>query len=230
MTDPLVTATMAEYQRVAIAAPPPTADDHRLAQRLSGSGKNPGLTVRWLVDGQAEITSTSWVGVVRFSNLEVHVVPKLAGGDLGVLRMLAYTSDLDMLRSLPDQRLPSQGRNLFDLLCLLLSQETQRLLRDGLLRDYRTVEESLDVVRGRLRYRDQLLRRYGQLDQLECRFDEHDSDVPENQFIAAALLAARPQISDGAIRRHVGAVRADPERSLHPTQRRTKLVPRSHHL
>lgn len=204
MSERLILEPLAEYQRVTVPAPPPSPADLRLAQRLSGTGGEPRLTVRWLVDGQIEIVSTSWVGVVQFSGVEIRVVPKLAGGDLGVLRMLAYTTDLDMLRSLPDQSLPGRGENLFDLLCLLLTEETHRVLRDGLLRDYRSVAETTEVVRGRLRYRDQLLRRFGQLDQLECQFDEHDSDVPENQFVAAALLAARRQVTDPWIRRQVG--------------------------
>ena len=72
---------------------------------------------------------------------------------------------------------------------MLLIEEVKALIRDGLIRDYHTVDDSVDVLRGRLRVREQFLRRYGQLHRIECSFDEFDGDIPENQMLAAALLA-----------------------------------------
>ena len=79
---------------------------------------------------------------------------------------------------------------------MLLTEEIKALIRDGLIRDYHPVEDSLDVLRGRLRVREQFLRRYGQLHRIECSFDEFDGDVPENQLLAAALQAAAPRAGD----------------------------------
>lgn len=189
-------------RHVATAASKPTDADERFAERLGPRGEGPArLDVRWLTSGNVEITATSWVGVVRFSSLEVHVVPKLVGGNLQVLRMLEYALGVRMLRRLPTQRtVASQGHDLLDLVCLLLLEETQALLRDGLLREYREADDDLQMLRGRLRYRDQYLRRFGQLDRLECRFDEYDSDNPDNQLLAAGLDAARRTANDPDIR------------------------------
>jgi 5-methylcytosine-specific restriction enzyme subunit McrC len=52
-------------------------------------------------------------------------------------------------------------------------------------------EEAISTLRGRLRLGEQIRRRYGQVDVLECRFDEHEADVLENQVLLAALEAAR---------------------------------------
>lgn len=171
----------------------PSAADERLAHRLAGDGNEPArLDVRWLANGHVEVSATSWIGVVRFSGIEVHVFPKLVGGNLRVLRMLEYALGVRMLRRLPAQRpLAAEGDDLLDLVCLLLVEETQAVLRDGLLRDYREAEDDLSALRGRLRYRDQYFRRFGQLDRLECRYDEYDSNTPDNQLLAVALDAAR---------------------------------------
>lgn len=189
------TISLDEYKSARAPSGPPSAGDLRLAALLAGRDVEPRLTVRWLAGNEIDVTASSWVGVVRFSRVEIRVLPKLVGGPLRVLRMLEYSSGPNLLKRLPTHRpLPSDGDDLFELICVLLAEETKALVGDGLLRDYRPVEESLQVLRGRLRHRDQYLRRYGQLQPLECSFDEYDSDVPENQLLAAALRVARNQV------------------------------------
>jgi 5-methylcytosine-specific restriction enzyme subunit McrC len=200
------TIVLGEYERRRLAASAPSQADLRLAAHLSGDADDDDsrsrLRIRWLQSGDIEITATSWIGVVGFTHFDVHVVPKYVGGPLRVLQMLEYATGVKMLRRLPSTRpLPADGNDLFDLICLLLTEEVLALLRDGLLRNYRHVEDSLPVLRGRLRTRDQYLRRYGQLDQLECSFDEYDADTPENQLLAAALTVARKRASDPDIKR-----------------------------
>jgi 5-methylcytosine-specific restriction enzyme subunit McrC len=144
------------------------------------------------------------VGVVQFEQFEVHVVPKYVGGNLGILRMLDYTRGIDALKRAPAVReLAMEGESLLDLIAMLLAEEATRLVRDGLLDDYITREEDLTTVRGRLLVREQVLRRFGRLDRLDCRFDELDADIPENQLVGAALLAARRCCSQVALREKV---------------------------
>jgi 5-methylcytosine-specific restriction enzyme subunit McrC len=179
-----------EYTATRTPVLAPTTSDLALADRLKGEDGR--LKVTWLSGGDVEIISTSWVGVVRFSTFDAVVVPKLVGGTLNVLGMLDYATDVDMLRRLPDLRpLPADGTDLLDLICLLLAEETKALIRGGILRSYHVVDDQLTVLRGRLRLREQFGRHYGQLHHLECRFDEYDADVPENQLITLALNRAR---------------------------------------
>jgi 5-methylcytosine-specific restriction enzyme subunit McrC len=191
-----------EYETRVIDCPPPTLVDRRLTEILAAGGKSASrMDVRWLTEGQMEVTTYSWVGVVRFSAVEIRVVPKLIGGALHVLRMIEYAHGVRLIARLPTNRpLPAEGTDLFDLVVMLLVEETRALTRDGLIRDYRAVEDSLDVVRGRLRIREQYLRRYGRLHRIECAFDEFDGDVPENQLLAAALQAVGTRVRDLDIR------------------------------
>ncbi|WP_128108343.1 McrC family protein [Mycolicibacterium elephantis] len=193
---------LGEYDTRRVVTAPPTIDDQRLAERLSAGGDlQPRLLVQWWADGTVQVTASSWIGVVRFSHFEVRVVPKLVGGSLRVLRMLEYTSGVRLLAHLPVERdQPSEGRDLFDLIVMLLAKETRVLVHEGLIRDYRPVNDSLDVMRGQLRLREQYFRRYGALHLLECRFDEYDGDIPENQLLAAALAVARSRVQDPHIR------------------------------
>src|SRR4051812_47861438 len=117
MTTTRTTIELSEYQRRRVAADAPTEADQSLADRLMSDETDARLAVRWLANGDVDITASSWVGVVRFSKLDVLVVPKLVGGALRVLRMLDYAAGVNMLRRLPSDRpLPADGTDLFDLI------------------------------------------------------------------------------------------------------------------
>jgi 5-methylcytosine-specific restriction enzyme subunit McrC len=179
---------LAEHQFTRALVVPPTEQDLRLAKRLRERSM---LDVRWPIGGDVEVTSGPWVGVAHFDAFDVAVEPKLVGGELRVMRMLEYSSGIDLLRLLDvDRPLPADGGDLFELVCLLLAQEVQALIVDGILRDYHAVDEELGVLRGRLRHRDQYLRRFGRLDVLECTFDEFDANTPDNQLLTVALARA----------------------------------------
>ena len=193
---------LAEYQAKCVPALNPSPADTALASELAAGGDvEARLDVRWLANGKIDVRASSWVGVVRFSAVEIRVLPKLVGGELKVLRMIEYTDRIDLLKHLPpDQQLTPTGDDLLELIVRLLAAEVKQLLRDGLIRDYRPTEETLTVMRGRLRLRDQFLRRYGSLHQLDCAFDEFDGDIPENQLLGAALAAASNRVRNSTLK------------------------------
>lgn len=193
---------LVEYQARCLPAASPTPADTALAVKLAAAGDiEARLDVRWLANGKIDVRASSWVGVVRFSAVEIRVLPKLVGGELKVLQMIEYTDGIDLIKHLPpDQQLTAAGDDLFELIVRLLVAEVKQLLRDGLIRDYRPTEDTLTVMRGRLRIRDQFLRRYGSLHQLDCAFDEYDGDIPENQLLGAALAAASNRVRNSKLR------------------------------
>jgi 5-methylcytosine-specific restriction enzyme subunit McrC len=196
-----VRVTLSEYTTATVECGLPSPTDRKVADTLAASGDDAKLRVRWLIDGRAEISASSWVGVVRFSNLDIRVVPKLVGGELNVLRMIEFASGVDILRRLPNLReLPPSGEDFLQLVCLFLAEEARWVVRQGLLRDYRATEDAIGVLRGRLNVRAQYLQRFGRFDLLECHYDEYDGDIPENQLLSAALsvathLARGPELS-----------------------------------
>ncbi|MGW7205182.1 McrC family protein [Streptomyces sp. NPDC054837] len=150
------------------------------------------VRIRELAGGRLEVTAGPWVGVVRLDACEIRVLPKYLGTQLDVLRMLEYAAGRG-LPALDAARTVREGSpHLRDLVALLVTEECERLLARGVRRDYVTVEEDLPAVRGRLLADRQLLRHYGRLDRLACRFDEHDTDILDNRLCGAAVdLAAR---------------------------------------
>jgi 5-methylcytosine-specific restriction enzyme subunit McrC len=181
----------------------PTTSDEQLASHLR---VGPGFVdVDWLHDGEMRVTTKAWVGVIRFSRVELRIVPKLVGGDLGVLAMFSYCSGWKSLTHLNSLRtLATGGANLLDLVCHLLSDAASTLIREGLLQDYVAREELLPALRGRLRFRDQAMKRFGVMNVLECAFDEFESDILENQIIGAGLRRARSLATDDVVRERSG--------------------------
>jgi 5-methylcytosine-specific restriction enzyme subunit McrC len=155
------------------------------------------------------VSAQSWVGVVRFSEFEVRVVPKLAGGNLGVVRMLDYASGVGALRRQAAQRqLETKGASLLELVAWLFADACAQIARDGLLSDYVTKEDSLHVLRGRLRTLEQATRRFARVDPLEVSFDEFDTDIPENQIISAALATTRSVVRTPIVQRPIRRMHA----------------------
>jgi len=132
------------------------------------------------------------VGRVRLAGSDIIIRPKLAGLELGLIQMLEAVGGLERLSRLPVDRTLSIGATggLFDLLSVLLAEETVRLIREGLSVGYDEREEDLGVLRGRLLVREQALRHFGRADRLACRFDELDHRTPENELLVLALATA----------------------------------------
>ncbi len=130
------------------------------------------------------VTAAFAVGAVRCGELVVRVQPKV--GVLQVLRLLARSHSIRGLwldEALVDV---ADDADLSGVLAVLFAAEARSALAGGPLRGYRTEDQTLPVVRGRLRLRDQELRRFGMLVPLEVMVDEWTADTDENRRIRAA--------------------------------------------
>ncbi|MEF9885712.1 McrC family protein [Streptomyces sp. P9-A4] len=187
--EPVRPIELVEYGTAVFEGVRLTAPDRRL---LDGGAFDSRLRVRQLSGDRLEVTAYQYVGTLRLESCEIRVRPKYLGTDLDVLRMLdhAWSGAHDPLPIRQD--FLAGAPNLRDLVCLMVVEHGERLLRRGVRHDYLTVEDDLRVVRGRLLPDRQLLRHHGRLDRLACRFEEHDADIDDNRLCAAALaLAAR---------------------------------------
>lgn len=61
----------------------------------------------------------------------------------------------------------------------------------GLLHGYRSHDDALQTVRGRIRIDDQVRDRFGRMPPVEVRFDEYTDDVIENRLLLAAIVTLR---------------------------------------
>ena len=131
---------------------------------------------RWLLRPQGK------VGAVSVGEFEVRVAPKVPinrivfmlahamGGVTWQEQSVGVEHDVDIVHVLAEAYL----------------RAVSRALRPGLIQGYRLAEESLPVVRGRIRIGEQLKRRPGMWLPLEVSYDDFTIDTAENQILLAA--------------------------------------------
>lgn len=134
-----------------------------------------------------KLTPQSKVGAVQIGGVQIHVAPKIPIHR--VIFLLEYSnSGVTWREDLVDVH---EAPNLLLGVVQAFERITSRALRQGLLQGYRTVEEQLAVVRGRIREADQLRRQFGLPVPVEVRYDDFTADIPENRLLRAATLAAQ---------------------------------------
>lgn len=167
------------------------------------------------------------VGAVRVGKLEVRVAPKVPIDR--IVFMLGYR-----LRGIAWQETPvsvEAADEVVHVLAEILTRAVTEAVRPGLLQGYRVAEESLPVVRGRIRIDEQLKRRPGVWLPIEVTYDDFTVDTPENQVLRAALegLQRNPLVPIALRRRMNGLLLqfADVSRLVRgatlPTWRMTRL-------
>jgi 5-methylcytosine-specific restriction enzyme subunit McrC len=182
--------------------------DLRLAARLRALPRDAQMDVQ-PAEGGVAVRSTGAVGLVRFTNFEVRVDPKLPGDHIQLFRLVEFASGLEGLVPLVGSpRLRGADASLLDFIVELLSSATDRILAAGLRADYVEREDDLRALRGRLLADRQELERFGLYDRILCRYDEHEHDIPDNQLLALALAHGSRIATLPRVRRRARALAA----------------------
>ena len=140
----------------------------------------PTQTGSWLVSG------TGKVGVARVGDILLRLTPKVPIARifylLGFGRRFAWRDDLVPYDTADD---------LVHVLADAFARQAERALARGVIQGYVERDDELAVVRGRLRHREQVTRRFGQVTPLLVRYDDFTIDIPENQLVRAAAKVLR---------------------------------------
>ena len=128
------------------------------------------------------LTPGSTVGALDIGDLSVSIRPKL---DISrVLFLASYAMGAFVVR---EERFDfEEAPTLVEALASALAAAARRAFARGLLHGYRTEEEALHTVRGRIRFDDQLRRRFGVPVPVEVRYDEFTDDITANRLVKAA--------------------------------------------
>ena len=126
----------------------------------------------------------STVGAVEIGGLSVLIQPKI-----GIPQLLSLACYAMGAYRLQEERLFDFEERvaLPDALALALGAAARRAFSRGLLHGYLTEEEALYTVRGRIRFDEQIRRRFGVPLPVEVRYDEFTDDVLANRLVKAAV-------------------------------------------
>lgn len=152
-------------------------------------------------DSTFNLRPSSYIGALNVGNLAVVVRPKIPISR--VMFLIAYSLDPKNWRR--DSVGWARDQDVLEAIALVFARRTRQAIRRGLLQGYRREEDALNTVRGRIRFGDQIRRRFSLPLPIEVAFDEFTEDIEENRLLKTAIhllghnsirsLAARQQVS-----------------------------------
>lgn len=191
------------------------------------------LDVRPAGEGRFRLLPNGRVGAVRFDDVQIEVRPKHGLAASALVFLLGYAKDPGFR---PEGVTADDFSDLWPAMAESLATAVGRALSLGLLQGYRTEQEALMTVRGRIAFEEHLRRRPGMIVPIEVRYDDFSVDIPENQLLLAAihLMLGIPRLREETSRkllhlagRFEGVARL-PRGFAPPRWRRNRLNERYH--
>ncbi|HIM96334.1 MAG TPA: hypothetical protein EYM57_00320 [Gammaproteobacteria bacterium] len=123
-----------------------------------------------------------------------------------LIEMLDTAGDIEGL-SAQQAGLGVSNHRLLDVFIRHFLKLLEAQLQQGLLRDYRDVEDTLDQVRGRIDLIRQQRENLFKPQRLACRFNELVADIPVNRLLHSALICMSNLASSSMLRQHIQSMR-----------------------
>jgi 5-methylcytosine-specific restriction enzyme subunit McrC len=172
------------------------------------------------------------VGAAQIGSMEVFIRPKVEIARL--LFLLGYAEHGNAWQQ--DTVRVADSADLIPVIAQALWRQTESAIHQGLLPGYVLVEESSQVLRGRLRESAQLHAYHGLPLPLEIRHDEFTIDIPENQILRTSCerMLSIPRVDSESqqmlrrLLRDFGDVTVIPRGSPTPSWEPTRLNARYH--
>lgn len=134
--------------------------------------------------GRAILQATQYVGILSLPDgPTLQIQPKASQTNL--FKLLQYAQGVRS-ETIEQETPIAAGRTFIEALAALFEAELDSVIRQGLHRDYRRVEQVKNELRGRLDVQKQIQRQGATPTQFECSYDELTYDTIPNQ---AALFA-----------------------------------------
>ena len=165
-----------EYRRSGPVALSVAERDALLATGVASIEPAPGASGAYI------LTPGSTIGAIAVNGLSALIEPKI--GIPQVLSLACYAIGKVHFRK-EDFDFPEEYA-LPDALAIALAGQARRAFAGGLPHGYRAEEETLYTVRGRIRFDEQLRRRFGAALPVAVGYDEFTADILPNRLVKAA--------------------------------------------
>ena len=130
-----------------------------------------------------DLTPDQRIGIICLPDLLVEVRPKIDAP--AVLFLVSYACEA--ARWFDTQPDLASGDDLVEMLAIMYARLVEHTTRRGLLAGYLSHDDALPAPRGRIRFDEQLRRRFMLSPPVEVRHDDFTTDIVENRLLLAAL-------------------------------------------
>jgi len=135
-----------------------------------------------------------YVGVLQVGDLTIEILPKLSRPDNGsdarwqtALIEMLRTCKLLKVDSLSSANLSIRPHAILELYFELFIEEVEKLLRQGLLRQYRRRDGKLEVLKGRLLLHKQMRTQFADATHFYTEYEQYSYDNHYNRILRAGL-------------------------------------------
>ena len=186
------------------------------------------------------LRASNYVGVITTKRgTVVEILPKIDLGESSCtshertreafLMMLRTYGGLKRTKSLPPSAIRALRRfPLLEVFVHLFLENVGLLVRGGLGRQYRTIQENLSFLRGRIVFRDHLRENLIDRSRFYVEHDELNPNRPANRLIRTTLDRLKPIVREGRNRRLLADL--EPAFSAIPTSQNVRADWRSHSI
>ena len=134
-------------------------------------------------EGAYMLKPSSFIGAVNIGDLAIVIQPKIPIDR--VMFLIAYSMDpRHWWRNYVEL---ARDYGILESIIFAFAHHTRQAIHRGLLRGYRREEDALNTVRGRIRFGDQVQRRFDIPLPVEVAFDEFTEDIEKNRLLKAAI-------------------------------------------
>lgn len=178
--------TIHEYERI-FAADCPEFDE-----LIKFSEAGDFLSLGWQRGRGAYVQAKNYVGVIRLpSGFQIEILPKLDAPIENLRELVAK-----MICTLPDFKfkkfrdadLDTARLDLYEIFVRIYFSMIRDLIKHGLKASYVTLEENLNVFKGKLLVNENIRRNVAHREKFFVAYDEYSINRPEHRLIKAALL------------------------------------------
>lgn len=135
------------------------------------------------VRGTYDLAFANWVGTIALGRRTVRILPKVPMANL--LFLLTYDGDREVRGA--GAATHETSDDVLEAIAARFVRHAALALRQGILEDYRPIEESSRVVRGRIAFDRQVRLRPGMMIPIEVDRDVRDEDTLINRLLRAAV-------------------------------------------
>lgn len=153
-------------------------------------GKLPKGAISW---GHKSVKFSQYCGLLQLGDLHLEILPKIYGNEseAGASRyaLVKMLRKAGFLKAMPvgAASISTQSHTLLDIFIAHFCELLKTSLVQGMSRQYRTIEENIGVIRGKLVTSQQLRVNLAHRERLYCSYDELSEDILINQTIKYTL-------------------------------------------
>ncbi len=139
------------------------------------------------------ITAKNYVGVIALDDGSVvEILPKICGEDNELEVKKIFIRMLRALRNSPFKSMQATSINvdklpIFEIFISMFISECFAVVKKGLKSGYETVEDNLNVCKGKIDFNNQLKYNLVHKEKFYVRYDEFNNNLPENRLIKSTL-------------------------------------------